>query len=442
MTVPRIVIAGTHSGCGKTTVATGLMGALAARGLKVQPFKAGPDFIDPTHHTAICGRPSRNLDPFMMGENGVQKTFERACTGADIAIVEGVMGLYDGLEGGDTSSTAHVARLLSAPVLLVVDVKGSSRSANAMIKGYREFDRSVDVAGAIFNRVGSPNHRRMIEASLETVALGWIPKERELEVESRHLGLRMAHEAETTRPSGRIIEKYLDIDGIVAMAGDAKPLATGEPTQPEARPDERVTIGVARDAAFCFYYRDNLDALIAGGARLEYFSPIEGRLPPVDGLYLGGGYPELYARELESSRCREDVKKAVDDGMPVYAECGGLMYLCEDVAVDKKYRMAGILPACTEMTGKIQALGYVKGESVAGGIFAAGTCVAGHEFHYSRIECAPDARFAFRLSRGKGIRGGRDGLCEHNAVGGYTHAYFSPGFAGSMIKAAEAYERK
>lgn len=208
MSIPRIVIAGTHSGCGKTTVASGLMQALTDRGLKVQPFKVGPDFIDPTHHTAICGRQSRNLDPFMMGEEGVLATFSRASRGADLAVIEGVMGLYDGLEGTDQCSTAHVSKILEAPVLLVVDVKGMARSANALVKGYVRFDPATPISGIIYNRVGSPNHRRMIEASVEVRALGWVPKGRG---ESGQ-----AHIAD--------VAEHLDIDAIVGIASDASPL--------------------------------------------------------------------------------------------------------------------------------------------------------------------------------------------------------------------------
>jgi cobyrinic acid a,c-diamide synthase len=440
MFIPRIVIAGTHSGCGKTTIASGLMGALVSRGYVVQPFKVGPDFIDPTHHTAICGRPSRNLDPFMMGEHGVIQTFQRACAGADVAVVEGVMGMYDGLEGSDTCSTAHVAKILSAPVLLIVDVKGMSRSANAMIKGYAGFDLSVELAGVVFNRVGSPNHRRMIEASLSLPALGWIPKREDLEVKSRHLGLKMAGEIKDNGQVGGVIGKYVDIDAVLGIAKAANPLPdVAADSMPSAGMPE-VTIGVASDAAFCFYYRDNLD-LLSAGARLVYFSPMGDVLPDVDALYFGGGYPELYAKELEASGCRERVKKAIDDGMPVYAECGGLMYLCEGLSLDKRYRMVGALPARAEMTGRIQALGYVKAETVKDGIFPAGMGLYGHEFHYSRLECGHDAGFAYKLSRGRGIRDGYDGLYEHNTVGAYTHAYFSQGFTASMIGAAKIYKK-
>jgi len=441
MSIPRIVIAGTHSGCGKTTVASGLMGALSARGLKVQPFKVGPDFIDPTYHSAICGRPSRNLDPFMMGDDGVIDTFVKACDDADIAVIEGVMGMYDGLEGTDTSSTASVARLLSAPVILVVDVGGMSRSANALIKGYREFDTSVEIAGVIFNRVGSPNHRRMIEDSLQVISAGWIPRNESLKVKSRHLGLQMADEVNDIKRFGGIIEEYTDIDMILETARNAAPTQNALRSGHTDGGAPEVTIGVARDPAFCFYYQDNLDALSAK-SRLVFFSPMDDVLPQVDGIYFGGGYPELYARELERSTCRGEVKKAIDGGMPVYGECGGLMYLCEDISTDKKYRMVGVLPAGSEMTAKIQALGYIKGETVGEGIFGHGMAVNGHEFHYSRLKCNQDARFSLKLSRGKGILNGYDGLCEHQATGAYTHSYFSARFVESFVGSAKAYKKK
>ena len=440
-TIPRIVVAGTHSGCGKTTFASGLMAALAARGLAVQPFKVGPDFIDPTHHSAICGRTSRNLDPFMMGEAGVRETFVRTSAGADIAVVEGAMGLFDGLEGTDTASTAHVAKILDAPVLLVVDAGGASRSVHAMVQGYAGFDPAVRVAGAIFNRIGSPRHLAMIEETKSLPIYGGIPRRTDLVVESRHLGLAMAAETGMMARFGAVVEETCDLPGLIDLARSAPPLPA--PAEAPARPESGVRIGVANDAAFCFYYADNIDRLVRAGAEPIFFSPMTDRLPDVDALYLGGGYPELHAEALSSSRCREDLRRAADDGMPVYAECGGLIYLTERLATDEgDYPMAGVLPAAAEMTGRIQALGYVEAR-VAGTapVLAPGSVFRGHEYHYSRLDCARDARFALELLRGRGIDGDRDGLTAQNAVGQYTHAYFPEGFAETLVGAAEAYRQ-
>jgi len=439
--IPRIVVAGTQSGCGKTTLASGLMAALTARGLAVQPFKVGPDFIDPTHHSAICGRASRNLDPFMMGETGVRETFLHACGGADIAVVEGVMGLYDGLDGTDTASTAHVAKILEAPVLLAVDAKGASRSVHATVRGYAGFDPEVRVAGVVFNRVGSPRHRALIEATQSLPVYGWIPRRDDLTVASRHLGLAMAAETGALAGFGPVVEEFCDVPGILDLARTAPPLPA--PAKVPDRSEAEVRVGVANDAAFCFYYQDNLDRLARAGAHLVFFSPMTDRLPDVDMLYLGGGYPELHAVALSASRCREDVQRAVDDGMPVYAECGGLVYLTEQlVTCEGDCPMAGVLPAAAVMTNRIQGLGYVEARVVGGApVLAPGSAFRGHEFHYSRLDCAPDARFALELLRGRGIDGARDGLTVQNAVGQYTHAYFTEGLAGSLVRAAGTYRR-
>lgn len=440
--IPRIVIAGTHSGCGKTTIASGIMAALTRRGLTVQPFKVGPDFIDPSHHTRICGRNSRNLDPFMMGEDGCIDTFTRAAQGADIAVIEGVMGMYDGVDGSDISSTAHVARILNAPVILVVDVKGMSRSVHALIDGYRRFDPALSFSGVILNRVGSPRHRLMIEQSLTIPAFGYIPRREELVVESRHLGLKMAHESGSMGEFGTIIEETCNLDALVHAAHQAPPLKNC--MDPEnGRPQVHTTIGVALDEAFCFYYQDNLDSLKRAGAELVFFSPLSGPFPNVDAVYLGGGYPELHLAALEASPCRLEMKRAADSGMPVYGECGGLMYLTREIQSDKTYRMCDILPASAEMTRKIQALGYVKGDSVFGHPFISSLqSVTGHEFHYSRLDPSCDARYALRLSRGKGIDGGKDGLIAGNALGCYTHAYFSPSFTNAFIDSAFQFSQR
>lgn len=439
--IPRIVIAGTHSGSGKTTVASGVMAALTARGLRVQPFKVGPDFIDPSHHTKICGRVSRNLDPFMMGEEGCTGTFLRASAGADIAVIEGVMGLFDGVDGTDLSSTAHIARILKAPVILVVDAKGMSGSVHALIKGFFSYDPRVVPAGVIFNRIGSPRHRQMIGHSLSVPVIGWIPRKDELEIRSRHLGLYMAGESDELSTAGSIIEESTDLDLLLFHARSAPPVPACLPGI--AGTPKKTRIGIARDEAFCFYYQDNLDHLSDAGAELVFFSPIRDPLPDVDGVYLGGGYPELYLPALEGSPCTSDLRNAAARGMPVYAECGGLMYLSRQIQAEKTYTMAGILPADAEMTGRIQALGYVRGEVAAPfQAFPRGLPVTGHEFHYSRILPDRDARYAFCLSRGKGIEDGKDGLVAGNTLGSYTHSYFSRETAASLVACAERFSRE
>ena len=438
--VPRIIIAGTHSGCGKTTVASGIMGALVKKGYAVQPFKVGPDFIDPGHHTRICGRVSRNIDPFMMGDEGCIASFLHASEGADIAVIEGVMGMYDGIDGTDLSSTAHVARILQAPVILVVDAKGMSRSVHALIKGFVDYDPTMRVAGVIVNRTGSPRHRDMMECSLSVPSFGWIPRSDEVAMKSRHLGLVMAYETGSHAGMSALIAEHCNLDGIVAAAGIAPPLKARD--EPLKQTPLRARIGVANDNAFCFYYQDNLDCLRGSGAELVFFSPLQDRLPEVDALYLGGGYPELFLPQLESATCTRQIRKAADDGMPVFGECGGLMYLAREVAGETAYRMTGILPAVTEMTGQVQALGYVKGTVAGEGSFLSpGLVITGHEFHYSRLVPDSDARFLISLSRGKGISEGRDGLAASNTLGLYTHSYFTPAFARDLVDAAVSFSR-
>jgi cobyrinic acid a,c-diamide synthase len=438
--IPRIVIGGTWSGCGKTTVARGLMAAFTARGFRVQPFKVGPDFIDPSHHTAICGRISRNLDPFMMGEGEVSSVFARASEGADLAIIEGVMGLFDGMDGGIVASTAHVADLLSAPVILVVEPRGMSGSVHAVIRGYTTHRPGTLPAGLIFNRVGSPRHRSLIEAGLTGKALGWIPRSGDLSLESRHLGLVMASEVEARSSQAGIFEQCCDLDAILDLARAAPDLPE-PPALPPLVPS-RIRIGVARDAVFCFTYQENLDRLARAGAQLVFVSPLADPLPDVEGLYLPGGYPELHGEVLSRSPFLRGLRDACGDGMPVYGECGGLLALCESLSAGVEFPMAGVLPARGALTRGVQALGYV--EARATGRVAAlvpGLALRGHEFHYSRLECGRDARFSLELSRGTGIGGGLDGLTEGNTVGTYTHACFTDAFAESFVRAAGEYQK-
>ncbi|WP_321504558.1 cobyrinate a,c-diamide synthase [uncultured Methanoregula sp.] len=441
VTIPRIVIAGTHSGCGKTSVASGLMAALTESGLSVQPFKTGPDFIDPSHHSAICGRISRNLDPFMMGEREVMRSFASASGDADIAVIEGAMGLFDGIDGTDLSSTAHVARILHAPVILVVDAYAACRSVHAVVRGFQTFDPHVRIAGIIFNRIGTAKHREMIATEEFVPALGWIPHQRGDEVRSRHLGLVMAHESAGMSRFGRVVRESCDIPAILDVARGA-PLLTDPPATKTPQVSKQAVFGVARDEAFCFYYQDNLDRLVRAGSEIRFFSPMQDPLPEVDALYIGGGYPELHAKKLEDSRCRHAIHDMADQGMPVYGECGGLMYLCGSVSIDREFRMADVLPARVEMTETIEALGYVKGRyNSRSGLWPGTALIRGHEFHYSRAACDPDARFAIRLGLGKGIQDGNDGLIEQNTLGAYTHAYFSDTFCRRFVAAAEDFRR-
>lgn len=443
--VPVVLIAGTHSGVGKTTVTLGLMAALTARGLVVQPYKVGPDFIDPSHHTAICGRPSFNLDPFMMGEEGVKRSFFSAIRGADVAVVEGVMGLYDGMGSTEVGSTAQVAKILDIPVLLVINVHGMSRSAAAIELGFLAYDPGVRLAGTILNRVGSERHLAMLNSCLKKPIFGALPRDKEMEMKSRHLGLVMGFEKDhDSAVLATLLEENANIDRILELPGRAHPaLAADELAGTKEGADRSVRIGVARDKAFCFYYHENLRELERHGADLVYFSPLDEELPDVEGLYIGGGYPELYASELERSPAREQVKKASLDGMPIYGECGGLMYLGESLQSEAgSFKMAGALPCTTFMEKRLMALGYVEGEVCMNNPFVdVGKSIRGHEFHYSRCVCDRDASFCLKLSRGKGIEDGKDGLLENNTMAGYLHAHFYSFSVDKFIKSCQLYRR-
>ena len=436
-TVPRIVIAGTGSGCGKTTIASGLVAALRARGLCVQAFKVGPDFIDPSYHRVSSGRPARNLDPFMMGEAGVIDTFVRASKGADIAVIEGVMGLFDGVDGGDFSSTAHVARILDAPVMLVVQVRGMSRSVHAMVHGFLSFDPAVRVEGFICTMGGSERHEQMIRSYGQIPCYGWVPRRDDLVVDSRHLGLVMAEEDDHMQQYGTIIEECCNIEGLIACAKQTSALSA-LPLALDTK--QRVKIGVALDTAFCFYYEDNLDMLRHFGAELIFFSPMTDALPEADAYYFGGGYPELHMDKLTDAPCISALQRSALDGKIILGECGGLMWLSESITSDEKtVPMAGLLPASCEMEKKLVGLGYAQGEVTGGSLFPRGSSIFGHEFHYSRTSVDPgfDARFAYTMSRGKGICDGMDGLYVDTVIGYYTHMYLTPPLARSLIRTIE-----
>lgn len=435
-----ILIAGTHSGVGKTTVSMGIMAALKHRQLKVQPYKVGPDYIDPSHHTAICGRSSRNLDTYMMSMEGVRQTVARTSADADIVVVEGVMGLFDGIDSTEIASSAHVAKTLDIPVILVINVHGMSRSAAALLKGYSEFDPEVRVAGVILNQVGSPRHAELVKNALpgNIPVIGTIPRRKDIEVPSRHLGLYMAHEKDyNTAEMAAFIEENVDLDAVLELA---------EPCSvPEAEKIQNLgtdlRIGVAWDPAFCFYYWDMFDAFRDNGAEVVFFSPMEGEIPDVDGIYLGGGYPELYAEALENSETTRKLKGLAADGLPIYAECGGLLYLCGTYEVDDRvYKLADVVPANTRMTNRLKALGYTEARPLDKNFSSHN--IRGHEFHYSITECDRDARFAYEMIRGKGIQDGFDGLIEYNTLAGYMHSHPASFPVDKFVQKCKEYKRK
>ena len=445
---PRVVIAGERSGSGKSTITIGILAALKARGLEPQPFKVGPDFLDPMHHTMATGKRSRNLDTWMFAPQ-VQELFTKAAGRSKISVIEGVMGLYDGADGcREEGSTAHLAKVLKAPVVLVIDAHATSRSAGAIACGFQAYDPDVKIAGVIFNRVSGRRHLDMLEASLRGIpCLGGIPRQESMALESRHLGLVPASENPDAGRYHRMreaVEANLDLDLLVQIATETQPLPAPQPEREEAM--ERVRIGVAHDAAFNFYYHDNLEILCAHGASVEFFSPLRDPLPDVDAIYLGGGYPELLCRELRSnSGLMCDLGKAVNSGMPLYAECGGMMYLCREIVdLDGAHHpMTGIFDTTAEMTKRLQALGYVEATATRDNVLAKkGESGRGHVFHYSRLIDAGET--AFDLDKEKGIKGKGDIMTRNNCLAGYVHLHFAScqNFARRFVDQAQAYRER
>jgi cobyrinic acid a,c-diamide synthase len=455
-----VMITGTHSGVGKTTVSLGLMAALTRRGMSVQPFKVGPDFIDPSHHTAISGNPSMNLDSYIMGTKGVCRTFAKY-QNSDISIIEGVMGLYDGIESTQIASSAHVAKTLGIPVLLVINVHGMSRSTAAVAKGYQMLDPDVNIAGLVLNQVGSPRHRKLVEDALraegiDIPVIGSLPSNRELSLPSRHLGLYMAHEQmQDYDKLADFIDANVDMNALLEIASIPdipKNIKINEDEDDDKNKNKEidkekrfnVIIGVAMDGAFCFYYQEMLDELEKLGAKLVFFSPMSDDLPDIDGLILGGGYPELFPAELSSGSALTGIRKAAVDGMPVYAECGGLMYLGKSLEVKgKTYKMAGVLDTRSSMVGRFQALGYTEAEVVCDNpLSLKGQVIRGHEFHYSITECDRDARFAYSMNRGKGIEDAKDGLMVYNTLAGYMHTHPASASMERFVGMCKKYSRR
>ncbi len=440
---PAILVAGTHSGCGKTTVTLAVMAALVRRGVKVQPFKCGPDFIDPTLHAAVTGRVSRNLDVRMCGADFVRHSFARHAPAEGISVIEGVMGLFDGGQG----SAAHLARLLSIPVLLVVDVRSAAESVAAVVRGFEDLDPEVRVAGVVLNRVGSERHRQLVTDAVarhcRAKIIGVLPRQEEISLPSRHLGLYMGDEVRLHRERlAQWVEQHLDLERLLVLAGQAAPAPAADRARPPraaaASRQERVRIGVARDEAFCFYYQDNLDMLAASGAELVFFSPLHDRSLPegVQGLYLGGGYPELHAPALAANTAmRHQVLEFSRAGHPVYGECGGFMYLTRSITDQEgnSHPMVGVFPVQSRMRPHLRRLGYRRVRCQCRTILADQEQeLYGHEFHYSDIDAMPgEVTRAYVLDDGR-----QEGYVMARTLAGYMHLHWgrTPGCAAAFVR--------
>jgi cobyrinic acid a,c-diamide synthase len=436
-----LLVAGDRSGSGKTSITLALSALLSAT-RAVQTFKVGMDYIDPSYLTGVAGRPCRNLDDYVMSRDELQAVFSHGCRGADIAVVEGVRGLFEGAEAlTDLGSTAAVAKQLDLPVVLVVNARSITRSAAAIVKGFQAFDPGVDIRGVILNQVTGTRHRekavRAIEHYCGIPVVGAIPRTAEMELAMRHLGLVPYREGqgneaflERIEVVKRMIGDHVDLDALLALAREVE--VPPEESSIYATPGESdVRIGVALDEAFNFYYADLFDVLASLGAEVVPFSPIHDRLPEADGYILGGGYPELFGAELEANTAvREGLLEVSRNGTPVYAECGGLIYLTDRMVLapefagskrEETYELAGVFAGEARMPER-RMLGYVVGTSAAGTPMGE-AAFRGHEFHYSSVRLAPETRYAYRLTRGSGIGDGNDGAVRDRTIGSYTHLH-------------------
>ncbi|HLE35090.1 MAG TPA: cobyrinate a,c-diamide synthase [Nitrososphaerales archaeon] len=434
--IPRLVIAGVTSGVGKTSISMALMNVLREKGYKVQGFKVGPDYIDPSYHTTVTGRQSRNLDPWLMGEKGLLTSFNNASKDADFAVIEGVMGLFDGFSGSSNfASTAHIAKLLKSPVILVMDVAKAARSVAAVALGFTKFDTGIKIAGLILNNVAGEKHAKYcidaIKQKVKVPVLGTIRRNKEFELQERHLGLVPTSERKELEKKilavANYIKEQIDVDKVVSIARKVPLLHI---KSNGIAKNIKATIAVALDESFNFYYADNFDTLRSLGAELKFFSPVNDEsIPDADGLFLGGGFPEVLADRLEkNSGMLLSIKNAARNGMPIYAECGGLMYLTKSITEfdGKKHGMVDLFDVDTIMDKKL-TLSYTEAKIVDTCLVAkTSRTIRGHEFHYSKIDnVRKDTRFAYKLSKGKGINGSMDGLMEYNTLASYMHLHFA-----------------
>ena len=463
---PRVVISALRGGSGKTILSIGAIAALHARGNSAAPFKKGPDYIDAGWLALAAGRPCYNLDTFLLSAETIRRSFCSHGHRVDCALIEGNRGLYDGIDLDGTTSTAELAKLLGAPVVMCLDCTKTTRTMAAVISGCVRFDPEVAIRGVILNRVAGARHESILRRSIEHYSgvpvIGAVPKLNREIFPERHMGLVPTPEhgwaAAAIRSIARIAAQHIDLEAFVRIAREAPPLRGVCPPpdsdeaagQRAAGPPALARIGILQDAAFQFYYPENIEALATAGAQIVPVSPLRDEsLPELDAIYIGGGFPETHAPELAANKAfSRRLREMVDDGLPVYAECGGLMYLGEELVIEgQSYPMAGILPVSFGLFKRPQGHGYtvvsVEGENP---YYPAGTEIRGHEFHYSRVLrwSGRERDLVFRMRRGAGIHGDRDGVVHKNVLATYTHihALGTPGWAGALIRNAVAYKAK
>lgn len=454
--LPRLIIAAPQGRSGKTTVSVGVCAALAARGFVVQPFKKGPDYIDPSWLSAAAGRACRTLDPFFHASAGaVQRAFVIGAQAADLSLIEGNHALFDdSVDDDGRDSTAALSRLLHTPIVLVINAARLGRSAAALVRGFQTFEPETNIAGVIANNVGNPRHERKLREAIERYCgiplLGAIPRDEALVIPDRHLGLVPRGENDQLVPAiaacQRAAEEHLDLDRLLAIARSASPLDRDDTPSAINHQPSAIKIGVIRDRAFSFYYPENLEALERAGAQLVFIDALnDARLPHMHTLYIGGGFPEMFMAELSAHQTlRHQLHDAIELGLPVYAECGGLMYLSRRIVWNgQSAEMVGALPCEVEMIDRPQGHGYVIAEVADDNPFLPkGTVLRGHEFHHSRLlNVDPALQTAYALARGNGLGNGRDGLVYRNVLASYTHlhAASAPGWAEGLVARARAY---
>ena len=443
MKIPRLVLAGTSSGVGKTSISCAIIHALQKRGFSVQPFKVGPDYIDPSYLSSVAKKDVFNLDVWLMGKNHLLESFV-SNSKSDVSIIEGVMGYYDGFEGGSNfASTHHVASITKSPTILIIDASKAARSVGATAWGFLKFHSNSRIKGIILNRIGSKKHEILCKKALEKTKIpivGVIEKNSDFDLQSRHLGLVPTSEDTginlKIKQISKIISTQLDIEKIIQIMQTPLPLKV---PNKKFFNKAKITIAIALDRSFNFYYHDNLESLKREGANLKFFSPIKDKkLPKADGIFLGGGFPEVLGDALEKNQTmRKKIKKLSEDNFPIYAECGGLMYLTKSIDYGKKTsKMVGIFDAETIMTKKVK-LNYTKGKVITKNILSDKKhFFQGHEFHYSKLESlASDSKFAYELKIGDGIKNHYDGMIQNNTLASYGHLYFdSSDFSKIFVK--------